>query len=315
MFVPQIAYRHNYLSTILADIMPPNKKASVSSTSKHKRRICDDGNKKYLAGLPFSVEQSTIVTTGGKCACLLFVIMLLTPLHHFTGGRMMAALRSEKQPKQPNNQHDDIESDDEEDEEDEDEPVEFASDEENDLDNAVEQFIATSLRKTEIVTPRSEHKKPEGMIPDKQASYGFNSQTRPLTNKGTLLKHTVWLTVCCDSLIIFLDLVEVGEDYQPKALSFRQAKTQSKRDIVYRIHAFVNQFLFKKLKFATNENMVKEAIRAAMVEFQVHEENFSVFYNIYRATMMDSINTKRGTCAQTGSNIVLGKIICDAFAS
>jgi hypothetical protein len=112
----------------------------------------------------------------------------------------------------------------------------------------------------------------------------------------------------------FLDLVEVGEDYQPKALSFRQAKTQSKRDIVYRIHAFVNQILFKKLKFATNENMVKEAVRAAMVEFQVHEENFSLFYNIYRATMMDSINTKRGTCAQTGSNIVLGKIICDTFA-
>jgi hypothetical protein len=178
--------------------MPPKKKASVSSTSKHKRRKCDGGNKQYSAGVSFSVEQSTIVTTG-KCACLLFLIMLLTRLDHFTGGRMMAALRLAKQPNNRHDGHDDIESDDEEDE---DEQVEFASDEENDLDNRIEKFIATSFRKPEIVTPRSEHKKPEEMIPDNQKSCALNSQTT-LTNNGKLLKPTVCLTADCDSCIIF----------------------------------------------------------------------------------------------------------------
>jgi len=99
---------------------------------------------------------------------------------------------------------------------------------------------------------------------------------------------------------------EAAEWQRPKALSFRKAKDQCKQDLVYRIHAFVNQILFKKLKFATNENIVQEAVRAAMVEFQINQDNFSAFFNIYRATMMDAINTKRGTCAQMGGNIVNG---------
>ncbi|KAI2496794.1 hypothetical protein MHU86_17728 [Fragilaria crotonensis] len=99
------------------------------------------------------------------------------------------------------------------------------------------------------------------------------------------------------------------EDQFSKALSYRKAKTKNKPDIVQRIHTFVNHTLFKKLKFATNETMVTMAIKTAMMEFQMHEDKFKGFYNVYRSTMMDAINTKRGTCAQLGGNIVSAHLI------
>ena len=93
----------------------------------------------------------------------------------------------------------------------------------------------------------------------------------------------------------------------PTALSYRKAKTHSQQHTVRRLHAFVNQHLFKKLKFASNEGMVENAIKVAMAEeFCIPGDHFPAFYNIYRSTMMDAINTKRGTCAQLGGKVVVG---------
>jgi hypothetical protein len=66
---------------------------------------------------------------------------------------------------------------------------------------------------------------------------------------------------------------------RPKALSYRKTKTQHKNTTVRRIHLFVNQQLFKSMKFATNETMVEDAIKLAIVnEFQLPIDDFAGFY-------------------------------------
>ena len=108
-------------------------------------------------------------------------------------------------------------------------------------------------------------------------------------------------------LVYLLFYIVVGAVLPTTALSYRKAKTQSQQHPVRRLHAFVNQHLFKKLKFASNEKMVENAIKVAMEEeFRIPEDQFPRFYNIYRSTMMDAINTKRGTCAQIGGRVVVG---------
>lgn len=105
----------------------------------------------------------------------------------------------------------------------------------------------------------------------------------------------------------------VGAMIPSKPLSYRRAKVQSNPNTVRRIHHYVNHHIFKLCKFLTNESMVTKAVQSVMVgEFQMqdesalHDPQFARFYGKYRSTMMDAINTKRGTCAQLGGKSMEG---------
>lgn len=100
----------------------------------------------------------------------------------------------------------------------------------------------------------------------------------------------------------------------PKTLSYRKAKAHNNPNTIRRIHHYVNHHMFKICKFLTNENMVTKAVETVMRnEFQISEPElitrFSAFYGKYRSSMMDAINTKRGTSAQLGGKAVMGT--CD----
>lgn len=64
----------------------------------------------------------------------------------------------------------------------------------------------------------------------------------------------------------------------------------------------------------SNDTMVQKAMKSTIINaFEIAEENMDEywhdFYVLYRSTMMDAINTKRGTCAQLGGKIVLGTYV------
>lgn len=199
--------------------------------------------------------------------------------------------------------------DDEEDAEDTLANVDFASDEDDDDEMAEDEnnFKKNSARQN---APKK-HK----VTPDISTSnFGMakditGCDNNIFENDGKYQRRdSHWRTSMISlTFLTYCLLVTAEEDQFSKALSYRKAKTKNKPDIVQRIHTFVNHTLFKKLKFATNETMVTMAIKTAMMEFQMHEDEFKGFYNVYRSTMMDAINTKRGTCAQLGGNIVSGK--------
>lgn len=59
--------------------------------------------------------------------------------------------------------------------------------------------------------------------------------------------------------------------------------------------------------------MVTKAVETVMrKEFQMLDPEIGTrlpaFYGKYRSSMMDAINTKRGTCAQLGVKLVLGTL-------
>lgn len=69
--------------------------------------------------------------------------------------------------------------------------------------------------------------------------------------------------------------------------------------------------MFRVCKFLTNEGMVTKAVETVMrQEFQMDNdevrERFAAFYGKYRSSVMDAINTKRGTSAQLGGKAFIG---------
>jgi hypothetical protein len=96
-----------------------------------------------------------------------------------------------------------------------------------------------------------------------------------------------------------------------KALSYRDARSLSRNHMVRRIQKHVKNVIFKKVKFITSAEMRTRLVETVIQDLEVPENEIKDFRLIYRTTMMDAINTKRGTSAQTGGKIVLGKTPSD----
>ena len=98
-------------------------------------------------------------------------------------------------------------------------------------------------------------------------------------------------------------------DVPIRGMSKSESKRNQQEFATQRIKAFVTTKVFRKIKFISNDEMLREAMDWVMEREKVPRETRLTYRLVYESVFNDSLNAKRSTCETAGRMIVVDKTI------
>jgi hypothetical protein len=101
-----------------------------------------------------------------------------------------------------------------------------------------------------------------------------------------------------------------GGTFSTRSTRVSRKRNAVQDEVAERIHEYVKTTLFKRFKFVNNHYVFVKAMEIIEeVEGISPELEDKGFRSQYKSTLMDSLNSKRGTCEQAGGKIVQSKLL------
>jgi hypothetical protein len=98
-------------------------------------------------------------------------------------------------------------------------------------------------------------------------------------------------------------------DVPIRGMSKSESKRNQQEFATQRIKALVTTKVFRKIKFISNDEMLREAMDWVMNKENVPQANRLTYRVVYESVFNDSLNAKRSTCETAGRMIVVDKTI------
>lgn len=99
----------------------------------------------------------------------------------------------------------------------------------------------------------------------------------------------------------------VNLDVPIRGMSKSESRRNQQEYATQRIKAFVTSKVFRKIKFISNDDMLREAMDWVMKHEKVPQEKRLMYRVVYESVFNESLNAKRSTCETAGRKIVVDK--------
>ena len=97
----------------------------------------------------------------------------------------------------------------------------------------------------------------------------------------------------------------VNLDVPIRGMSKSESRRNQQEYATQRVKAFVTSKVFRKIKFISNDDMLREAMDWVMRHEKVPQEKRLMYRMVYESVFNESLNAKRSTCETAGRKIVV----------